>query len=154
MVVCILLGLLVTSVHATQAATIETSVDTLSVASEVYAVGESAPLRVLLIGNSFSRDSAFYLSKLASVVGCDIEAAYAQFVGFEDIDPIEKGGLLVWTSEVTAPLTEANVSYVVDVCAADPEYPGEWYFDTEGVPSKDYSKTVFVCAKFTDADGN
>ena len=43
---------------------------------------------------------------------------------------------------------------MVDVYAEDPDYAGEWYFDTEGVPSKDYSKTVFVCAKFTDADGN
>ena len=70
----------------------------------------------------------------------------------------EKAEMLAWkASEVKgAALTEENVSYVIEEVEDAGSYGGfkEWRFYSEGVPSKDYSDTLFVCAKFTDAAGN
>ena len=70
---------------------------------------------------------------------------------------IEKAELLAWkASELNgAALTEANVSYVGEEWEAAGSYKGqnEWRLYSEGVPSKDYSDTLFVCAKFTNTDG-
>ena len=86
-----------------------------------------------------------------------IIAAYAQFVGFEDIDPIEKGGLLVWTSEVTAETATYETADQVhpgmverpDKYNGMPEY--EQY--TDGIPAMQYGDTVYFRPYLEIADG-
>jgi len=78
------------------------------------------------------------------------------YFGYEgEFDSAE---LLVWdAAEAVADgyLGEENVTYSVDLTAAEKAYNGkpEYYAVSEGVAAKDYSNTIFVCAKFTDSEG-
>jgi len=83
-----------------------------------------------------------------------VEGAIAvnYYYQYKGTGKIAKAELLFWNAG-TETLTEDNTAYVKEMTYYSSN-GGEYFAAGEGIPAKEYSNTIVVCAKFTDEDGN